>query len=73
MDVKAKPTFASGNIEIEAAVTEAQVPRWVEGVVDRAQDLPIGMRADPKPADIAIGGETRRGSIPPGFTRSPAA
>src|SRR5262249_34084525 len=35
-----------------------QVPRWVEGVVDRAQDLPIGMRADPKATDIAIGGQT---------------
>ena len=36
-------------------VAEVQVPRWVKGVVDRAQDLPIGMRADPKAADIAIG------------------
>ena len=57
MDVEAKPAFASGNIEIEAAIAEVQVPRWVEGVVDRAEDLPIGMRADPKAADIAIGSQ----------------
>src|SRR5205085_8985068 len=58
VDIEPKPAFASGNIEIEAAITEVQVPRWVEGIVDRAQDLPVGMRADPKAADIAIGGET---------------
>ena len=57
MDVEAKPAFASGNIEVEAAIAEVQVPRWAEGIVDRAEHLPIDMRADPKTADIAIGGE----------------
>jgi len=54
MDIEAKPAFASRNIEIEAAVTEVQVPRWVEGIIDGPENLPIGMRADPKAADIAI-------------------
>src|SRR5262249_40472881 len=58
MHVEAKPTFASGNVEIEAAIAEVQVPRWVEDIANRAQDLLIDMRADPKAADIAIGGET---------------
>src|SRR4029077_5568322 len=58
MDVEAKPAFASSNIEIEATVAEVQVPRWVEGIVDGAEHLPIGMGADPKAADIGIGGET---------------
>ena len=55
MDVEAKPTFASGNIEIEVAIAEVQAPRWVEGVVDRAQRPANRLRADPKAADIAIG------------------
>jgi hypothetical protein len=29
MDVEAKPAFASRNIEIEAAVAEVEVPRWL--------------------------------------------
>jgi hypothetical protein len=33
MNVEAKPAFASRNIEIEAAVAEVQVPRWVESMV----------------------------------------
>ena len=59
MDVEAKPAFASRDIEIEAAVAEVQVPRRVEGIVDGAEHLPIGMRADPKPANIAIGSEPK--------------
>src|SRR5215469_14168893 len=55
MHVETKTASASRNIEIEAAIAEVQVPRWIEGVIDRAEDLPIGMRADPKAADIAIG------------------
>jgi hypothetical protein len=55
MDLEAKPAFASSNIEIEATVAEVQVPRWVEGIVNGAEHLPIAMRADPKAADIAIG------------------
>src|SRR5215831_12365415 len=57
MDVEAKPAFASGDVEIEATVAEVQVPRRAEGVVDRAHDLPIGMRTDAKAAEIAIGGQ----------------
>jgi len=57
MNVEAKPAFASGNIEIEAAVAEVQVPRWAEGIVDRPEHLPIDMRADAETADIAISGE----------------
>src|SRR5215469_11319682 len=37
MDVEAKPAFASGNIEIEAAIAEVQVPRLAEGIVDSAE------------------------------------
>src|SRR5690348_16303392 len=59
MDVEAKPTFASGNIKIEAAIAEVQVPRRAEGIVDGAEHLPIGMRTDPKAADIAIGGQCK--------------
>src|SRR5215469_11954299 len=57
MDVEAKLAFASRNVEIEAAVAEVQVPRLVEGVVNRPEDLPIDMRADPEAADIAISGQ----------------
>jgi len=57
MHVKAKPAFASGNTEIEAAIAEMQVPRWVEGVIDRAEHLPIGMRAAAMATEIAIGGQ----------------
>src|SRR5215469_767789 len=57
MQVEAKPAFASGNVEIEAAVAEVQVPRRAEGVVDRAHYLPIGMRSDAKATEIAIGGQ----------------
>jgi hypothetical protein len=54
MNVEAKPAFASGNIEIEAAVAEVQVPGRAEGIVDSAEHLPIGMRAHAKAAEIAI-------------------
>src|SRR5689334_17682402 len=57
MDVKAKPAFASSNIEIEATVAEVQIPRWAEGVVDGTERLPVSMGADSETADIAIGGE----------------
>src|ERR1700746_606676 len=57
MDVEAHPAFASRNIQIQAEIAELQVPRWVEGIVDGAEHLPIAMRADPKAADIAIGSE----------------
>src|SRR5690242_8760971 len=57
MDVEAKPALASGDIEIEAPIAQVQVPRWVEDIVDCAEHLPIGMRADAKAADIPIGRE----------------
>ena len=57
MDVEAKPAIASGNVEIEAAVAEVQVPRGVERIVDGAHDLPIAMHPNPNAADIAIGGQ----------------
>src|ERR1700751_2898117 len=57
MHVKDNPAFAPGNTEIEAAVAEVQVPRRVEGVVDRAEQLPIGMRAAAMAAKIAIGSQ----------------
>jgi hypothetical protein len=46
-------------IEVEAAIAEVQVPRWIKGVVDRADDLPIDMSADPKPADSPVGGQPK--------------
>src|SRR6516164_1370938 len=57
MDVEAKPAFASGNIEIEAAIAEMQVPRRIEGIIDRAEHLPIGMSAAAMAAEIAIGSQ----------------
>src|SRR5262249_54103786 len=48
-----------GNTEIEAAVAEVQVPGRVEGVIDRAEHLPIGMRAAAMAAEIAIGGQPK--------------
>src|SRR5215469_3350859 len=57
MHVKAKPALASGNIDIEAAIAEMQVPGRIEGIIDRAEHLPIGMRATAMAAEIAIGGQ----------------
>src|SRR5215469_11137217 len=57
MHVKAKPALASGNIDIEAAIAEMKVPGRIEGVIDRAEHLPIGMRAAAMAAEIAIGGQ----------------
>src|SRR6516164_6939735 len=54
MDVEAKPALASRNIEIQAAVAEVQVPRRAERIIDSAEHLPIGMRAHPKAAEIAV-------------------
>jgi hypothetical protein len=59
MDVEAQISAAAGLvIEVEAAIAEVQVPRWIKGVVDRADDLPIYMSADPKTTDIPVGGQT---------------
>src|SRR6516225_2984014 len=57
MDVEAKPAFASRDTEIEAAITEMEVPGWAKCIVDGADHLPIGMGSDAKAADIAIGTE----------------
>jgi hypothetical protein len=40
-------------IEVEAAITKMDVQPWVGRIFGRADNLPIAMRADPKPADIA--------------------
>src|SRR5271169_4361072 len=44
-------------VKVEAAVAEVQVYPWGRRIVDRADQLPIAMRADAKPADIAIAGQ----------------
>src|SRR6516162_413563 len=54
MDIEAKPAFASRNIEIETAIAELDVQPWFGEVVNRAEHLPIDMRADPETAEIAI-------------------
>jgi hypothetical protein len=60
MDIEAQISAAAGLvIEVEAAIAEVQVPRWIKGVVDRADDLPIDMSADPKAADVPVGGQTK--------------
>jgi hypothetical protein len=87
VDVEAKPAFASRNIKIETAIAEMQVPRWVKGIVDRAEHLPVGMGADAKAADITIDGKTpavtefaviagadqRIGPAAAGFTATPGS
>src|SRR6266446_5767346 len=60
MDVEAQISAAAGLvIEVEAAIAEVQVQPWIGGIVDRADDLPIDMGADPKPADIPVGCQTK--------------
>ena len=50
MDVEAQISAAAGLvIEVEAAIAEVQVEPRVGGIVDRADDLPIDMGADPNP------------------------
>src|ERR1700730_17617805 len=49
-------------IEVEAAVTEVHVQPRVGGLSRRADDLPIAMRADAKPADIAVGRHAAAGA-----------
>jgi hypothetical protein len=53
MDVEANTAFASRNIEIEATIAEVQVPGRAEGIVDRAQTLPVGMGADDPKAAVS--------------------
>jgi len=60
MDIEAQISAAAGLvIEVEAAIAEVQVQPWVGGIVDRADDLPVDMGADPKPADIPVGSEAK--------------
>jgi hypothetical protein len=44
-------------IKVEAAVTQVKVQPRGGSVVDRADQLPVAVRTDPKTADIAIGGQ----------------
>src|SRR6266436_1596135 len=49
MDVEAQISAAAGLvIKVEAAIAEVQVQPCVGGIIDRADDLPIDMGADPK-------------------------
>ena len=57
MDVEAQIAVARLIVKIEAAIAQMKVDPRVESVVDRADDLPIGVRADANPPDIAIGGQ----------------
>src|SRR6266481_6610115 len=60
MDVEAQISAAAGLvIKVEAAIAKVQVQPWVGGIVDRADDLPIDMGADPKTADIPVGSQTK--------------
>ncbi|HYZ39326.1 MAG TPA: hypothetical protein VE687_01710 [Stellaceae bacterium] len=53
-----KPTLPNLGrvIEVHAAIAEVKVNPGTEGVIDRADQLPIGMSADTKTAEIAIRG-----------------
>src|SRR6266849_5960354 len=52
VDVEAQIAVACLIVKIEAAITQMKVDPAVEGVVDRAYALPIGVRADAEAADI---------------------
>src|SRR6266850_191427 len=66
IDIEAQISAAAGLvIEVEAAIAEVQVEPWVGGIIDRADDLPIDMSADPKPADIPVGGQTKAVAVFP--------
>src|SRR3984893_16097629 len=45
-------------VKVQAAVTQVKVDPRGRGVVDRAYQLPVAMRADTKAADIAIAGKS---------------
>src|ERR1700730_9282895 len=55
VDVEAQIAVACLIVKIEAAITQMNVDPRVERIVDRADELPVDMRADPEAADIAIG------------------
>src|ERR1700730_8412894 len=55
VDIEAQIAVACLIVKIEAAITQTKVDPAVEGVVNRADDLPIGVRADAEAADIAVG------------------
>jgi hypothetical protein len=55
MHIEAKPAFAPRNVEIETTVAQVQVPRRAEGIVDRAQDLPVLSEGEPGLLGAMIG------------------
>jgi hypothetical protein len=55
VDVKAQIAVTRIIVEIEAAITCTKVDPRVESIVDRADDLPVDVRADSETADIAVG------------------
>ena len=57
MDVEAQIAVAVRIVKVEAAIAHVKVDPRVEGVVDRADYLPIGMRAEVETTDVAIGAE----------------
>src|ERR1700738_5517606 len=57
MDVEAQIAVARRIVKVEAAIAQVKVDPRVEGVVDRADHLPVGMRAEVETADIAIGAQ----------------
>ena len=57
VDVEAQITVACRVVKIETAIAQVKVDPRIERVVDRAHNLPIGVRAEAEPAEIAICGE----------------
>src|ERR1700751_432163 len=57
VDVKAQIAVICRIVKVEAAIPQMKVDRRVDGVVDRADQLPVGMRADAETAEIAIGAQ----------------
>src|SRR3984893_1154437 len=59
MDVEAQIAVARRIVKVEAAITQVEVDPRVERVVERADHLPVGMRAEVETADIAIGAQAK--------------
>ena len=53
MDVEADAADLRRIVEVEAAIAEVRVSP-LSGIVDRADELPVGMRTDAKSADISL-------------------
>src|SRR5215472_18622380 len=54
IDVEANAAHLSRVVEVEAAIARTKVDPRIQRIVDRAYDLPVGMSADAKSADIGI-------------------